>query len=89
MLFVLLSIMIVHHMTRSLIASLSTAKCYKSEHLKQPENWALVENAKYIYIAGFFLTLSPDLIQLVVEHAAATNKVLTMNLSAPFICELF
>nr|GEV84785.1 adenosine kinase 2 [Tanacetum cinerariifolium] len=68
---------------------LSTAKCYKSEHLKQPENWALVENAKYIYIAGFFLTLSPDSIQLVAEHAAATNKVFTMNLPAPFICVLF
>ncbi|GJY03667.1 adenosine kinase 2, partial [Tanacetum coccineum] len=74
---------------RSLIANLSAANCYKSEHLKQPENWALVEKAKYIYIAGFFLTVSPDSIQLVAEHAAATNKVFTMNLSAPFICEFF
>ncbi|PWA85289.1 adenosine kinase 2 [Artemisia annua] len=30
--------------------------------------------AKYIYIVGFFLTVSPESIQLVVEHAAATNK---------------
>jgi F0F1-type ATP synthase epsilon subunit len=36
-----------------------------------------VEKAKYIYIAGFFLTVSPDSIQLVAEHAAATNKVST------------
>jgi adenosine kinase len=34
-----------------------------------------VEKAKYIYIAGFFLTVSPDSIQLVAEHAAANNKV--------------
>lgn len=27
--------------TRSLIANLSAANCYKSEHLKKPENWAL------------------------------------------------
>ncbi|GJN02335.1 hypothetical protein PR202_ga19674 [Eleusine coracana subsp. coracana] len=74
---------------RSLIANLSAANCYKSEHLKKPENWALVEKAKYIYIAGFFLTVSPDSIQLVAEHAAATNKVFMMNLSAPFICEFF
>ncbi|KAF8704104.1 hypothetical protein HU200_031592 [Digitaria exilis] len=74
---------------RSLIANLSAANCYKSEHLKRPENWALVEKAKYIYIAGFFLTVSPDSIQLVAEHAAATNKVFLMNLSAPFICEFF
>lgn len=35
-----------------------------------------VEKAKYCYIAGFFLTVSPDSIQLVAEHAAANNKVL-------------
>ncbi|CAA6675522.1 unnamed protein product [Spirodela intermedia] len=74
---------------RSLIANLSAANCYKVEHLERPENWALVEKAKYIYIAGFFLTVSPASIQLVAEHAAATNKVFSMNLSAPFICEFF
>ncbi|KAG6477064.1 hypothetical protein ZIOFF_066316 [Zingiber officinale] len=74
---------------RSLVANLSAANCYKIEHLKRPENWALVEKAKYIYIAGFFLTVSPDSIQLVAEHAAAQNKVFSMNLSAPFICEFF
>nr|KAJ0228615.1 hypothetical protein LSAT_V11C100033370 [Lactuca sativa] len=45
------------------------------------------EKPKYIYIAGFFLTVSPEAIQLVVEHATATNKVFTINLSTPFICE--
>ncbi|XP_061986742.1 adenosine kinase 2-like [Populus nigra] len=74
---------------RSLIANLSAANCYKSEHLKRPENWALVEKAKYFYIAGFFLTVSPESIMLVAEHAAANNKIFTMNLSAPFICEFF
>ncbi|KAK1260419.1 Adenosine kinase 2 [Acorus gramineus] len=74
---------------RSLVANLSAANCYKSEHLKRPENWALVEKAKYYYIAGFFLTVSPESIQLVAEHAAANNKVFMMNLAAPFICEFF
>ncbi|KAK3404964.1 hypothetical protein EUGRSUZ_K01249 [Eucalyptus grandis] len=74
---------------RSLIANLSAANCYKSDHLKQPENWALVEKAEYFYIAGFFLTVSPESIQLVAEHAAANNKMFMMNLSAPFICEFF
>ncbi|KAK1309475.1 Adenosine kinase 2 [Acorus calamus] len=45
--------------------------------------------AKYYYIAGFFLTVSPESIQLVAEHAAANNKIFMMNLSAPFICEFF
>ncbi|THG19135.1 hypothetical protein TEA_001191 [Camellia sinensis var. sinensis] len=74
---------------RSLVANLSAANCYKTEHLKRPENWALVEKAKYYYIAGFFLTVSTESIQLVAEHAAANNKVFMMNLSAPFICEFF
>ncbi|WJX62580.1 Adenylate kinase 2 [Trifolium repens] len=74
---------------RSLIANLSAANCYKVDHLKKSENWALVEKAKYFYIAGFFLTVSPESIQLVAEHAAANNKVFLMNLSAPFICEFF
>ncbi|KMZ59370.1 Adenosine kinase [Zostera marina] len=74
---------------RSLVANLSAANCYKTEHLKKPENWALVEKAKFIYIAGFFLTVSPESILLVAEHAAANNKVFVMNLSAPFICEFF
>ncbi|KAK4345593.1 hypothetical protein RND71_035769 [Anisodus tanguticus] len=73
----------------SLVANLSAANCYKVDHLKKPENWALVEKAKYFYIAGFFLTVSPESIQLVAEHAASNNKVFSMNLSAPFICEFF
>ncbi|XP_051152334.1 adenosine kinase 2-like [Andrographis paniculata] len=74
---------------RSLVANLSAANCYKIDHLKKAENWALVEKAKYYYIAGFFLTVSPDSIMLVAEHAAAKNKVFCTNLSAPFICEFF
>lgn len=74
---------------RSLVANLAAANCYNVEHLKKPENWALVEKAKYYYIAGFFLTVSPESIQLVAEHAAANDKIFMMNLSAPFICEFF
>ncbi|KAI6673261.1 hypothetical protein NL676_001167 [Syzygium grande] len=71
---------------RSLAANLSVANCYKSD-LKESENLALAERAKYIYYpAGLFLTESPDFIQLVVEHAAANNQMCMMNLSASFIC---
>ncbi|KAI3993291.1 hypothetical protein MKX01_010034, partial [Papaver californicum] len=56
---------------RSLIANLSAANCYKSEYLRRPENWALVEKDKYFYIAGFFLTVSPESIQLEGEHVVA------------------
>lgn len=34
-----------------------------------------MEKAKYYYMAGFFLTVSPESIMLVAEHAHANNKV--------------
>ncbi|ESW06708.1 hypothetical protein PHAVU_010G070000 [Phaseolus vulgaris] len=34
-------------------------------------------------------SVSPDSIQLVVEHAATNSKTFMMNLFAPFICEFF
>ncbi|KAM4078294.1 hypothetical protein ACB094_09G026300 [Castanea mollissima] len=74
---------------RSLVANLLAANCYKSEHLKRPENWALVDKAKYYYFAGFFLTVSPDSIQLVSEDATTHDKIFMMNLSASFICEFY
>ncbi|CAM6090805.1 unnamed protein product [Calypogeia fissa] len=74
---------------RSLVANLSAANNYKVEHLQRPEIWAVVEKAKFFYIAGFFLTVSPDSIQLIAKHAQAEKKTFMMNLSAPFLCEFF
>lgn len=70
---------------RSLVANLGAANCYKYDHLKKPENWALVEKAQFVYIAGFFLTVSVDSILTIGKHCAETNKTFVMNLSAPFI----
>ncbi|RXG53599.1 hypothetical protein Avbf_11442, partial [Armadillidium vulgare] len=38
---------------------------------------------------GFFLTVSPESILEVGRHASENNKVFSMNLSAPFLCEFF
>ncbi|CAM6102050.1 unnamed protein product [Calypogeia fissa] len=80
---------LVHGGERSLVANLSAATCYKSEHLIQPQNWFVVEKARYFYIAGFFLTVSPESVLLVAKHARSSNKIFMMNLAAPFICEFF
>lgn len=74
---------------RSLVANLGAANCYKKDHLIQKENWALVENAKFVYIAGFFLTVATESILEVAKHCAEHNKYFTMNLSAPFISTAF
>lgn len=35
------------------------------------------------------MTVSPETIQKVAKHANEENKIFTMNLSAPFLCEFF
>lgn len=74
---------------RSLVANLGAANHYKLEHLKQVDNWALVEKCKFVYISGFFLTVSQESIMEVAKHCAETNKHFMMNLAAPFICLAF
>lgn len=73
---------------RSLVANLAAANNYKIDHLKQPENWAVVEAARVFYSAGFFITVSPESMLAVAQHAAATDKTYCLNISAPFICEV-
>lgn len=76
--------------SRSLVANLAAANCYKKEkHLDLDSNWELVEKAKVYYIAGFFLTVSPESILKVAKHASDNNKVFGLNLSAPFISQFF
>jgi len=74
---------------RSLCAYLAAADHFTKDHLDKPDNLALMEKAKYYYISGFFLTVSPESILAVAEHASTNNKTFTMNLSAPFIPEFF
>ncbi|KAJ3083481.1 adenosine kinase [Quaeritorhiza haematococci] len=75
--------------SRSLVTDLLAANAYTIEHLKKPEIWALVENADYYYVGGYFLTVSPDSAVAIAKHAAEKNKRFTMNLSAPFIPQFF
>lgn len=74
---------------RSLATDLGAANHFKETHLQKPENWKLVENAKFFYVGGFHLTVSPPAIELLGKHAAETNKVFAINFSAPFIAQFF
>eukprot|EP01088_Endostelium_zonatum_P020920 TRINITY_DN7947_c0_g1_i1.p1 TRINITY_DN7947_c0_g1~~TRINITY_DN7947_c0_g1_i1.p1 ORF type:complete len:349 (-),score=105.25 TRINITY_DN7947_c0_g1_i1:110-1156(-) len=72
---------------RSMVANLSAANLYKHDHIK--ENSHLLDNAQVVYITGFFITVSPDTILAVGKQASEQNKILSMNLSAPFIPQFF
>jgi len=46
---------------------------------------AVLAAAQFVYSAGFFLSVSPAILQSIGQHCADNNKTFAMNLSAPFI----
>jgi len=74
---------------RSLCAYLGAANEFKASHFDVDNNWSYVERARYYYISGFFLTVSPESIQKVAKFACENNRHFMMNLSAPFISQFF
>eukprot|EP00427_Karlodinium_veneficum_P051449 CAMPEP_0169364802 /NCGR_PEP_ID=MMETSP1017-20121227/32204_1 /TAXON_ID=342587 /ORGANISM="Karlodinium micrum, Strain CCMP2283" /LENGTH=448 /DNA_ID=CAMNT_0009462549 /DNA_START=60 /DNA_END=1407 /DNA_ORIENTATION=+ len=49
---------------RSLCTNLMAANNFKVDHVQKPENLKLVQEAKIIYSAGFFITVSTDSMRL-------------------------
>uniref|UniRef100_A0A0N5BT03 Adenosine kinase n=1 Tax=Strongyloides papillosus TaxID=174720 RepID=A0A0N5BT03_STREA len=74
---------------RSLVADLGAANTFTVHHLEEDTSVALINKAKFFYLSGFFLTVCPPAIQKIAGHAADNNKILCMNLSAPFICQFY
>ncbi|KAJ3647051.1 hypothetical protein Zmor_024599 [Zophobas morio] len=74
---------------RSLCADLGAANCFTIDHIKNPANRKLIEGAQYFYISGFFLTVSPPTILETAKHALANDRPFIMNLSAPFVSQLY
>mmetsp|Transcript_3240 Transcript_3240/g.4408 ORF Transcript_3240/g.4408 Transcript_3240/m.4408 type:complete len:354 (-) Transcript_3240:242-1303(-) len=73
---------------RSLVANLAAANKYKVDHMKSEKIVPIYKAAKTIYTAGFFITVSPDTIDLLAKHCDETGSTFCMNLSAPFICQV-
>ncbi|CAI5724254.1 unnamed protein product [Hyaloperonospora brassicae] len=74
---------------RSLVADLSAANHFHEDHLATAASQAIIAKGQYFYTAGFHLTVSPPSVMALAEHAKAHNKVLLVNLSAPFVVEFF
>lgn len=74
---------------RSLCANLAAANLFTIDHLADPVNKAVIENAQYYYISGFFLTVNPPSIMQVAQTAHTNNRPFLMNLSAPFISQYY
>ncbi|CAI5701538.1 unnamed protein product [Peronospora effusa] len=74
---------------RSLVADLSAANHFHHDHLTKSESQEIISKGRIFYSAGFHLTVSPPAVMTLAEHAKANNKIFLLNLSAPFIIELF
>ena len=74
---------------RSMVTDLQAANAFSIDHLEKPEIWSLVTGAKYYYVGGYFLTVSPPSAMKIAKHAVENNKVFTLNLSAPFVPQFF
>jgi len=73
---------------RSLCTNLCAANNFKADHVNKPENLKLVKEAKIIYSAGFFITVSTDSMKLAQKEAAASGAKYCLNLSAPFLMQV-
>lgn len=74
---------------RCLIANLSAANEFQHSHILTENVLTRIRNAQFYYITGFFITVSPESIHYIAEHAYENNKIFMMNLSAIFICQFF
>ncbi|KZT54680.1 adenosine kinase [Calocera cornea HHB12733] len=76
-----------HH--RSLCTTLQAAEMFKPSHLASPKIAPLIQDAKFFYVGGFFLTHGVESALELAKHASNASKVFTLNLSAPFIPQFF
>merc|ERR1712151_382908 len=73
---------------RSLCTNLMAANNFKVDHVQKPENMKIVQGAKIIYSAGFFITVSTDSMKLAAKEAASSGAKYCLNLSAPFLMQV-
>lgn len=74
---------------RTMVANLAAANAYKKDHFDSEAIKAVWGNAKVVYSAGFFLTVSPETVFAMGQHCAENQKVMCVNLAAPFITQFF
>jgi len=74
---------------RSLVANLSAANNFKIDHCSGAKAKKMIQSAKLIYTAGFFITVSVDTMLMLGKECQKAEKPYCLNLSAPFITSVF
>jgi len=73
---------------RSLTTELSAANNYKASHLQEAPQMKVLEGAQVVYSAGFFITVSPESMDIASAKTAEKGTTYCLNLSAPFIVQV-
>lgn len=75
----------------SLCTNLAAAEKFTLEFIEKPENWSIVENGKYYFVGGFFITHDGGYNTAIKlsKYAADNKKPFALNLSAPFLSQFF
>ncbi|KAE9397421.1 Ribokinase-like protein [Gymnopus androsaceus JB14] len=76
-----------HH--RSMVTTLRVAKDLDEEHLWSPAVASLIDSARVVYLEGYLLTHRPEISIRLGKKVSAANKILVLNLSAPYIPRLY
>jgi len=80
---------LITHKERSLCTQLGAANNYKKHHIESADLQKVLERAQMFYSTGYFLTVSPETLVHIGEHAVKTNKPFLFNLAAPFVIQFF
>lgn len=75
--------------SRSLVTRLGAAEKFTPDHLATADVQKLLDNAKYFYVGGFFLTHGVESTLIVAKKASERGVPFSINLSAPFIPQFF
>ncbi|CAD6924662.1 unnamed protein product, partial [Tilletia controversa] len=74
---------------RSLCTNLGAAEKFDKSHLESDELQEVLNNAKFFYMEGYFLTHGLETALIVAKKAKETGATFAINLSAPFIPQFF
>lgn len=77
---------LIHGQDRSLVAFLGAANDFTAKHLDMVKNE--INEAEYLYITGFFYSVSPESVRCVIENMNHEGSKLIFNLSATFVPDM-
>merc|ERR1711957_655767 len=79
---------LVEGIERSLCTNLMAANNFKLDHVQEAGNLKVLQQAKIVYSAGFFITVSMDSMRFAALEAEKSGAKYCLNLSAPFLMQV-